>query len=54
MESFSLAFVRKDSPLRSQAAFFNSDQLADYLSSPSKLRGTLIQSYSRRVASHSR
>jgi FkbM family methyltransferase len=33
-----LAFVRKDSPLRSQAATFNSDQLAKYLQAPSKLR----------------
>jgi FkbM family methyltransferase len=34
-----LAFVRKDSPLRSQAAFFSPDQLADYLKRPSMLRG---------------
>lgn len=36
-----LAFVRKDSPLRSQSAFFNPDQLADYLKRPSKLRGAI-------------
>jgi FkbM family methyltransferase len=34
-----LAFVRKDSVLRSQVAFFNPDQLANYLKAPSKLRG---------------
>ncbi len=34
-----LAFVRKDSALRSQAAYFDPDQLADYLKRPSKLRG---------------
>jgi hypothetical protein len=33
-----LAFVRKDSALRSQAAYFNPDQLADYLKTSSKLR----------------
>jgi FkbM family methyltransferase len=33
-----LAFVRKDSGLRSHAAYFNSDQLADYLKTSSKLR----------------
>jgi hypothetical protein len=39
-----LAFVRKDSALRSQVAFFNPDQLADYLKAPSKLRGAKIKS----------
>jgi FkbM family methyltransferase len=34
-----LALIRKDSPLRGQAAYFNPDQLADYLKRPSKLRG---------------
>ena len=34
-----LAFVRKDSALRNQAAFFNPDQLADYLKTSGKLRG---------------
>ncbi|UVO31807.1 FkbM family methyltransferase [Bradyrhizobium arachidis] len=33
-----LAFVRKDSPLRSQSAYFSADQLASYLKRPSKLR----------------
>jgi len=33
-----LAFVRKDSVLRSKATYFNPDQLADYLKSSSKLR----------------
>jgi FkbM family methyltransferase len=33
-----LAFVRKDSALRSEVAFFNSDQLAAYLKAPSMLR----------------
>jgi FkbM family methyltransferase len=33
-----LAFVRKDSPLRSQTAFFTSQQLADYLKTPSRIR----------------
>lgn len=32
-----LAFVRKDSPLRNQAAYFSSEQLAQYLKRPSKL-----------------
>lgn len=35
-----LAFVRKDSPLRSQTSYFSTDQLADYLKLPSKLRAT--------------
>ncbi|WMT72558.1 FkbM family methyltransferase [Bradyrhizobium sp. Ash2021] len=35
-----LAFVPKESVLRRQTAFFNPDQLADYLKTPSKLRGT--------------
>jgi FkbM family methyltransferase len=39
-----LAFVRKDSPLRSQIAFFNPDQLANYLKAPSKLRGAQSRS----------
>jgi hypothetical protein len=39
-----LAFVRKDSVLRSQAASFNSDQLAKYLRAPSKLRAAQRQS----------
>lgn len=39
-----LAFVRKDSPLRSQTATFNPDQLANYLKAPSKLRGAQRQS----------
>jgi len=39
-----LAFVRKDSPLRSQTATFNSDQLAQYLQAPSKLRAAQGQS----------
>jgi FkbM family methyltransferase len=34
-----LAFVRKDSALRSQLAFFNPDQLAVYLKATKKLRG---------------
>jgi FkbM family methyltransferase len=34
-----LAFVRKDSALRSQLAFFNPDQLALYLRATKKLRG---------------
>jgi FkbM family methyltransferase len=34
-----LAFVRKDSALRSQSAYFNPDQLVDYLKTSSKLRG---------------
>ena len=33
-----LAFVRKDSALRRQTAYFTPDQLADYLKRPSKLR----------------
>jgi len=33
-----LAFVRKDSILRSQSSFFSPDQLADYLSAPSRIR----------------
>jgi FkbM family methyltransferase len=33
-----LAFVRKDSSLRSQTAFFTSQQLADYLKTPSRIR----------------
>lgn len=33
-----LAFVRKDSPLRSEAAFFTPEQLADYLKTSSRLR----------------
>ena len=32
-----LAFVRKDSALRSQTAFFSPDQLADYLATPSRI-----------------
>jgi FkbM family methyltransferase len=32
-----LAFVRKDSPLRKQAAFFTPEQLAEYLKRPSRL-----------------
>jgi Methyltransferase FkbM domain len=39
-----LAFVRKDSVLRSQAASFNSVQLAKYLRAPSKLRAAQSQS----------
>jgi FkbM family methyltransferase len=39
-----LAFVRKDSALRSEAAFFGPDQLADYLKAPSKLRAAQSQS----------
>lgn len=35
-----LAFVRKDSHLRSQMAYFNPAQLADYLNRPSRLHGT--------------
>ena len=34
-----LAFVRKDSPLRSQTGYFSPEQLADYLKRPSKLQG---------------
>ena len=34
-----LAFIRKDSPLRSQSAYFSPEQLADYLKRPSKLHG---------------
>jgi FkbM family methyltransferase len=34
-----LAFVRKDSALRSQAAYFSPDQLADYIKTSSKIRG---------------
>ena len=34
-----LAFIRKDSPLRSQSAYFSPEQLADYLTRPSKLHG---------------
>ncbi|WP_448030793.1 FkbM family methyltransferase [Bradyrhizobium liaoningense] len=34
-----LAFVRKDSPLRRQAAYFGPGQLAEYLKRPSKLHG---------------
>jgi hypothetical protein len=34
-----LAFIRKDSPLRSQSAYFSSEQLAEYLARPSKLLG---------------
>ncbi len=34
-----LAFVRKDSPLRSQVAYFSPEQLAEYLRRPSRLRG---------------
>jgi hypothetical protein len=33
-----LAFVRKDSTLRSQAAYFHPDQVANYLKTSSKLR----------------
>lgn len=33
-----LAFVRKDSELRSQAAYFSPDQLADYIKTSSKIR----------------
>jgi hypothetical protein len=33
-----LAFVRKDSALRSQSAYFNPDQLASYLKTSTKLR----------------
>ena len=33
-----LAFVRKDSMLRSQAAYFNPDQLANYLKTSGKPR----------------
>jgi FkbM family methyltransferase len=33
-----LAFVRKDSALRSQTGFFNPDQMKEYLGAPSKLR----------------
>jgi len=34
-----LAFIRKDSPLRSQSAYFSPEQLADYLTRPSRLHG---------------
>ena len=34
-----LAFVRKDSTLRRQTAYFSPDQLADYLKTSSKIRG---------------
>ncbi|MEY9878674.1 FkbM family methyltransferase [Bradyrhizobium sp. USDA 329] len=34
-----LAFVRKESPLRGQAAYFSPGQLAEYLKRPSKLHG---------------
>jgi FkbM family methyltransferase len=34
-----LALVRKDSPLRSQAAYFSPDQLVDYLKTSNRLRG---------------
>jgi FkbM family methyltransferase len=33
-----LAFVRKDSALRSEASFFSPDQLASYLNTPSRIR----------------
>ncbi len=39
-----LAFVRKDSVLRSQAATFNPDQLAEYLKTSSRLRRAQSQS----------
>jgi FkbM family methyltransferase len=39
-----LAFVRKDSALRSQPAFFNPDQLANYLKATSRLKSVASQS----------
>jgi FkbM family methyltransferase len=39
-----LAFVRKDSALRSQPAFFNPDQLANYLKGTSRLKSVQSQS----------
>jgi FkbM family methyltransferase len=39
-----LAFVRKDSLLRSQVETFSADQLADYLKSSNRIRGAQTQS----------
>jgi hypothetical protein len=39
-----LAFVRKDSRLRSQTATFNSRQLEEYLKTSNRLRGAQSQS----------
>jgi len=39
-----LAFVRKDSVLRSQTSFFSAEQLADYLNAPSRITSSAGQS----------